>query len=464
MPENVELLTPSADAYDADAERITARPLSDALAHFESDPDPVSTPEPGSVPLPEAWELMRAVFGGASRDAIERRHGRLIGDTTAVLQSNIERENADESRYADAMARGALGAGLHVVAGHTGGGKTALACEMARTAALAGHPVVYVSLELDAREIAARMIALQAALPWAILAADRPLAQSSLENGLAMARKRDAIDKLREPLGAVYVWAPDPGPDDPAPHVAELRAFVREVWERHGNRVPLVVFDYLQAPGIYARDEEQERRLPIRERLGAVIMQLRHLSKAEAAPVPDAPAWTGCPVLVLSTTARSNVTGKEATPGMSGDDSDDIRWANLEDLKALPKEAGEIEAASVTAWALSLTRSEHDGPRRLTLRLAKARKLPDGQWLPLRFDGITGRISDDPTRYPPGRERDEQRAKLARLELVARERKEREKIAELEAANNSADTPAASARSDDELLNAPAPARGRNGR
>lgn len=391
------------DAPDADAFHplagVTA--LGDVLDVVARERDPAE-PEAGSVPLPDHWALLRAVYGGAGRRDLERAHGE-PAPSHDVAGGLADRRAAD--RVANAAAVGRLSAGLHVVTGHTGGGKTGLACEVSRVATLAGHPVVYVSLELDAPELAARVVALHAAaeaerakydgelVSWADLTMHRPLSPA------ARAQRDAALEALREPLRRVYAWAPDPEPGEAPPAVAELRAKVLHAWEAHDRRTPLVVFDYLQAPGIYARDADEERRLSIRERIGAITMQLRHLSKRRTITGEDGTPveWPGCPVLVLSTTARSNTLG-ENVPGMDGEDPDKIRHAALEMLKALPKEAGEVEATAVTSWALSLEASD-SRVKRLTLRLAKNRKGPAGQWLPLTFDGVTGRIADAPERY-----------------------------------------------------------------
>src|SRR5690606_31043463 len=96
--------------------------------------------------------------------------------------------------------------------------------------------------------------------------------------------------------------------------------------------------------------------------------------------------------------SRANTKGDDAAKGMNGEDPDMLRKDLLEVLKSLPKEAGEIEATAVTSWALALE-STDEHCKRLTLRLAKNRRGPAGQWIPLMFSGRTGRIDDAPSRY-----------------------------------------------------------------
>jgi hypothetical protein len=366
-------LTAAAGAPDADAPLRKAPALTVHLRDVQVEREP-GIPEAGSTPLPDSWELLRAVYGGASRDDIETKH----------VQGLVA-----HAGYNRALRSGRLSAGLHVVTGHTGGGKTAFACNLSLAAVKAGHPVVYVSRELDPIELAARLVALEAGISWADLSLQRTLTEDE------RLKRDNAIAGLTHFLGHLYVWAPDPGPNEAAPTVSELRAIVEAAARKH-NCTPLVVFDYLQAPGIYGRDEADERRLMLRERIAQITMQLRHLSKRHK--LSDGTAWTGCPVLVLSTTARSNVKGEGSAQGMTGEDPDLLRNDGLEVLKALPKEAGEIEATAVTSWALAIE-SSSSSSRKLTLRLAKNRRGPVGQWIPFRFNGITGQIGDEPARY-----------------------------------------------------------------
>jgi hypothetical protein len=181
---------------------------------------------------------------------------------------------------------------------------------------------------------------------------------------------------------------------------------VSREWKQAGYKTPLVVVDYLQATGLYAESPDEEKRLQLRERITQVVRQLRIISMKGSGM---GEGWIGCPVLVLSTTARSNVRKGSNNPadnplaGMDGRDPDELRFASLEELKALPKEAGEVEAYAVTCWALSLEKNPQTlggGSRKLTLRLAKNRMNgPDGHWIPLRFYGATGRIVDEGERY-----------------------------------------------------------------
>lgn len=364
-----------------------ARPLSGFLSAIR---EPALSPsEAGGVPLPEAWRCVRAALGGATREELERAH---------APESHGRRE--DDARHADlrvtrAEAEGShLAAGLHIVTGQTGGGKSALVTNLALAAATGGHPVLYLSLELDGEEVAARVLGLESGLPWFKLAQRKPLSEEET-------RTRDAAVAALEAAGVperFRVHAPLAGLD-----VAAVAGLALALWEETG-RVPLVVLDYLQLATVRTTPGQYQPQL--REAVASVVLALRLLSRKRE----DVPGWPGCPVVVLSTTARANVKGEGAVRGLTGEDPDALRWDDLETLKALPKEAGEIEATAVTAWVVALGEKAENGRRPLTLRLVKYRGGMPGQWVPFAFDGATGRLEEAPTRYAEARVADREAA------------------------------------------------------
>lgn len=208
---------------------------------------------------------------------------------------------------------------------------------------------------------------------------------------------------------------------------ADIRATALRLWrDTECTRAPLVLFDYLQAAGILT--PEGGREAALREHIAAVAMELRRLSREQ---LPDAPEWPGCPVMALSLTARTNVSGKEKVAGF-GDSPDLLRRADLETLKALPKEAGEVEGSAVTAWVMALGEDEHGtGERPLTLRLAKNRIGPDGQWIPFVFDGKTGALREAPERYAAAATQDAENAERKRLERLKAQKQQRKELEEL---------------------------------
>lgn len=370
--------------------RTEAAPLSDTLkpqrraiaTYFDDLAKTRSLSDAGGVPVPQDWTCFRAVLGGARREDLEdayktKRHFRSAEDESRSALGRVE-SAAKEGTH--------LPPGLHILTGQTGGGKSALVVNLARAAAKGAHPVLYVSLELDGEEIAARVLSLESAeVPWFKLALHKPLT----------ADERRARDGARAMLGdsednaaaRITVLVPD--------GVIEMSVLQREaldLWREHG-RVPLVIFDYLQLAAVRTPDSY---RAPLREAITSIVFALRALSR-HTEEVPD---WPGCPVVVLSTTARSNVRGDDAASGMSGKNPDEIRFADLETLKALPKEAGEVEATAVTAWVLALgERATANGVREMTMRLVKNRLGMPGQWIPFEFHGATGRLAEATDRY-----------------------------------------------------------------
>lgn len=371
------------DARD-DSHRV--RPLTDFLATLNTERAPGDA---GGVPVPDAWKCVRAVLGGASRADLEDAHA-----PRAALGADTRGNEAEEQLRHRAADGTHLPPGLHIVTGQTGGGKSALAMNLAHAAITAGHPVLYVSLELDGGELAARLVSLETGLPWSLLALHRALRPDDRE------RRARGIAALSERAARFHVLAPV----QPLPH-ERIRHAAVTLWREHGEKTPLVIFDYLQAAAML---DAGARYLPLREHIGAVTMELRALSRADMAD-----GWRGCPVVVLSTTARMNVKGEGAAAGMDGKAPDKLRFADLETLKALPKEAGEVEATAVTAWVVALGEKAEQSRRRLTLRLAKNRLGPPGQWIPFTFDGATGRLTEEPTRYAttPAEEEQERAAR-----------------------------------------------------
>jgi hypothetical protein len=210
---------------------------------------------------------------------------------------------------------------------------------------------------------------------------------------------------LDDALDLLYVWSPEPKPGDPPASVATLRELVEQVWKKHA-KTPLLVVDHLQAPGLALDSTPASARLPLRERVAGITMALRHISKEAEG------GWTGCPVVVLSLVARHATAGASSVPGFDGKDPDLMRRASLETLKALPKEAGEIEATAVTSWAMaSSPAKDGETKARMALRLAKSRMTRAGGWIPLDMEGFTGRLRDAEQRYATAAQEDEKAKK-----------------------------------------------------
>jgi replicative DNA helicase len=322
-------------------------------------------------------------LGGASRENLEHAHA------AESAGEDLRRREASAKLVYCEREGSHLPPGLHIVTGQTGGGKSALVMNLAHAAITAGHPVLYVSLELDAPEIAARLVALESCgggsggggLSWRELALRRGLSPADRE------LRSKTVAALRDRAACFVALVPEGGLIN-----GDVRREALELWREHG-KTPLVIFDYLQAAAV----RNAERYLQLREHIAAVTMELRQLSRES----PYLEGWHGCPVVVLSLTARSNVKGEGKARGMDGKAPDALRHEDLETLKALPKEAGEVEATAVTAWVMALGEKDtgYAGARALTLRLVKNRIGRAGQWIPFNFYGATGKLEEAPARY-----------------------------------------------------------------
>ena len=306
-----------------------------------------------------------------------------------------------------------------VLVGPTGRGKTAFAVQVAEAAAAAGHPVVYLSVELGAEELAARLIALRArgAVPWrAVLRGQVP--RPELEQA-----GTDLVTRCPN----LYLCAPPPGQRT----AARLARLARAVAARHDGRPPLVVVDYLQR----MKGDESDRRWEV----SALSGELRALSR----PCDDFP---GAGVLALSSTARTNYSGgkKSSLRGFwplwraASEDPDS--------LVGLGKETGEIEYDASLVLVLTCdpkmedndddddddrgaedkeTTGREDTHRRGALAAAKVREGETGT-VRLDFDGARGwwgdakrlgRWKPKPPKDDTGEERTGRRAKAEKKPL-----------------------------------------------
>lgn len=204
--------------------------------------------------------------------------------------------------------------GEHVVVGPTGAGKTQLALQIALHAAKEGCPVVYVSLELSAEEVATRVAGIETGLPWSGLSTGRDVA-------LVAAARRALPPEL--PALPFHVLTASPygySYDDLLPVCSALtRQYSYVLKDAQGlpRRPLLVVLDFLQ---LVASPEGLERQ-SLRER----IQQAAYRVRAAARDLDVV-------VLVVSATAREHYEklrqGREAAPFT---------------LIGLGKESGEIE-------------------------------------------------------------------------------------------------------------------------
>ena len=265
------------------------------------------------IPLPEDWPELRRLFGGGWRR------------------------------------------GLYVIAGRTGSGRTALALQ----AACAARTALYVSLELGADELLARLLARTTDIAWPRLLwggdDSGPLAASELEAVSGAAEELGHELRQRQPEALVFF---EPSPDER--YVDEIARQAKMVACIADGRPPLVVVDYLQL--LRGADSRNGREL--REQVRSSAYALRELTR----PRPEQ-FWPGCAVLLLSSIARGGYTHVENTEA--------LRKASDGDLLGLAKESGDVEYSADFVFALAVDALEYRARhRRALLRLAKGRASP----------------------------------------------------------------------------------------
>jgi replicative DNA helicase len=286
---------------------------------------------------------------------------------------------------ADALG-GGLWAGMHVLTGGTGAGKSQWALQVGLEAARNGVPVLYVGLELDAPGIVARLLAMLAkardgkGFPWSALYTGRDRDHNgALRPHELGGRVAELADELRGlPIHCVFG-----GPMGFAPD--ELRALGKALRAEHPDGPALVVFDFLQLVG----DPEGER-LELRERIRWASYQGRALARELALSV-----------VMVSSVAREHY-GKIGGLAKSGDDkAPKLGDAPAALLVGLGKESGEIEYSADSV--LCLAADEYDDDERgrpVWLAVAKLRA-GHADWCSLRFNGQT--FADDPRRADDAR-------------------------------------------------------------
>lgn len=174
--------------------------------------------------------------------------GSSIGEVAASIIADVEDRAANGTRAAiptglrclDELIGGWRPGELIVIAGQTSLGKTALACTLARHAAIAGHPVLICSLEMTRREVGQRILALDDEAPTlAMYRMDRP-------DQMARAAARNAASRVQ----GIPLRIEDNGRMRPC----DVRAAALAM-----PGVKLIVVDYLQIMRPDTRNASRER-------------------------------------------------------------------------------------------------------------------------------------------------------------------------------------------------------------
>jgi len=270
---------------------------------------------------------------------------------------------------------GGLWPGVHYLVSGTGTGKTAMALQMALGAARVGVPVLYIGLELEAMQIALRLLGEAAGVPW-----------SSMYTGQAgdeyLARAEEAVPLLtglpfHVEFGRPQGW--------PASELGELAERMRRRYpepDGPGSRPFLVVLDYLQ---ILGAEPTAGRPIDLRERIGRAAYQSR-----------DIASRLGAAVECICSTARDRyglLADVVAAAGLTATEDSDGRPQKRRVLKpdvlvGTGKESGEIEYSgdSVSVIArLPGTRDEQGGCE--TVLVTAKGRATGSRWSPLHWSG-----------------------------------------------------------------------------
>jgi replicative DNA helicase len=186
--------------------------------------------------------------------AMDRIEARLAGE---YVEGGVETGFRDF----DDMTGGMHNSELIILAARPSMGKTAFAMNIAQHVAISGQaPVLFVSLEMAAIELADRMLCSLAKVNG------HRLRNGTISNDDRVRLGEKASEISQAPL---YV------DDSPSRTVSEIAAAARRIKRRHGENIGLVVIDYLQLiEPDNSRDPRQEQVAKIARRLKGMAREL----------------------------------------------------------------------------------------------------------------------------------------------------------------------------------------------
>lgn len=238
----------------------------------------------------------------------------------------------------DAITTGMHCGELIVIASRPGVGKTAMACNLIRSACHNGHLVLFFSLEMSSDELGERMLVLESGIE------SQDLRTGAL-NQADLNRLTKAGDKIRQ-------W-PLRINDGAYMRISSIGSAARR---QASNGLGLVVVDYLQLI------QEESKRTSRQEQVASFSRGLKQLAKSLKVPI-----------VALAQLNRESEQRANQRPKMS-----DLR------------ESGAIEA---DADVIILLHRTADQPGRLELLVEKQRNGPRGD-VPVKYEPAVYRLSD----------------------------------------------------------------------
>lgn len=300
------------------------------------------------IPLPSASPA--AVIAGPKIDLDQEAPllGSFIDDDLERLRdrrSGVERPVETPWPTLNTALGGGFWPGCYFLAGGTGTGKSLLALQTGRHAALNDTPVLYIGLELDRLSVTARFIGLETTTSWS----DVYLGLIPTAFDTAPGLRELPIRVLQAPS---FGWSYD--------RVLDLVAAVK----RTDGKPPLVILDFLQLIS-----SPEGAREDLRERIGRASYALRSVAREHDATILCISSVGRDSYGLLAGKKKSCVPG-EASPAA---------------FVGLGKESGEVEFAADGVLVMANAPTQEERPNRdVLIALAKLRARPTA-WVRLRF-------------------------------------------------------------------------------
>lgn len=277
-----------------------------------------------------------------------------VSDVVSAIATNKRREVGIPTGLTalDAVSGGLKPGKLVVIGARTSVGKTALAHQIGCDVAMAGHPVVFVSLEMDDDELAVRYLSRETGIDLRRIDESKDLGDAEIQ----------ALDTVRrERAAGAPMWVRAPRSAKPS----DLSAwFVAEVMRR---KVRVFVIDYL---GLLDVGGSAGRSANRSQEIGVATRALK-----------SAAMQTGTTMIVLAQLNR-------------GLESRDVKAPRLSDLR----DSGDIEQDADGVWLMHYPH-DHDKskPRDvMEIHVAKNRGGPKGEVVRLKWEPACVRFSDHP--------------------------------------------------------------------
>jgi len=312
----------------------------------------MTTKRPGKFSLASRAPLATKQFASYRRELLKR------------LDGTIKPVPVPWTSLSDCLHGGLWPKTCTVVNGATGAGKTSFAVAIASHAAKHGVPAVYLSLELDGEEMAARLFAIEAGVPWSSLlyGGSRDSLDAATEMALVARKKEWPLLVMTQDHRRLKY-------EEVGHYVAALRKkYASRLADSDGelNQPCLLVVDYIQ---LLDTDED---RMDVRARVGAAATYLRAVARDQHAAV-----------LVVSSVSRAHydrLTGH-------GGGGFKLGRGDPAMLLASAKESGDLEYSADNVLVLAVDRSgvaSVDG-HTAWVGVAKARWGTPQPWAELRF-------------------------------------------------------------------------------